>query len=30
VQRLRRIDGWGDPYDVLPGERIAPRWTSSS
>jgi glutathione S-transferase len=26
VQRLRQLDGWGDPYDVLPGERIAPRW----
>jgi glutathione S-transferase len=26
LQRLRRIDGWGDPYAVLPGERIAPRW----
>ena len=29
VQRLRGIDGWGDPYEVLPGERIAPRWTSA-
>jgi len=28
VQRLRGIDGWADPYDVLPGERIAPRWTA--
>ena len=28
VQRLRRLDGWADPYEVLPGERIAPRWTS--
>lgn len=26
VARLRELDGWGDPYDVLPGERIAPRW----
>jgi len=26
MQRLRRVDGWGDPYEVLPGERIAPRW----
>lgn len=26
VQRLRGIPGWGDPYDVLPGDRIAPRW----
>jgi glutathione S-transferase len=29
VQRLRGIDGWGDPYDVLPGERIAPRWAAT-
>ncbi|HTP74502.1 MAG TPA: glutathione S-transferase family protein [Burkholderiaceae bacterium] len=28
VQRLRRVPGWGDPYEVLPGERIAPRWTA--
>ncbi|HEX2541223.1 MAG TPA: glutathione S-transferase family protein [Caldimonas sp.] len=25
-ERLREAPGWGDPYDVLPGERIAPRW----
>jgi glutathione S-transferase len=24
--RLRSAPGWGDPYEVLPGERIAPRW----
>jgi len=24
--RLRTMPGWGDPYDVLPGERVAPRW----
>jgi glutathione S-transferase len=24
--RLRELPGWGDPYDVLPGEKIAPRW----
>jgi glutathione S-transferase len=24
--RLRGAPGWGDPYEVLPGERIAPRW----
>jgi glutathione S-transferase len=24
--RLRQIDGWADPYEVLPGERVAPRW----
>lgn len=23
--RLRTMPGWGDPYDVLPGERVAPR-----
>jgi len=26
VQRMREIEGWGDPYAVMPGERIAPRW----
>lgn len=25
VQRLRDIPGWASPYDVLPGERLAPR-----
>ena len=24
-ERVRRIPGWGDPYEVLPGERIAPK-----
>jgi glutathione S-transferase len=24
--RLRSAPGWGDPYEVLPGARIAPRW----
>lgn len=24
--RLRTMPGWGDPYEVLPGERVAPRW----
>ena len=24
--RLRAAPGWGDPYEVLPGERIAPKW----
>jgi glutathione S-transferase len=24
--RVKQIPGWADPYDVLPGERIAPRW----
>ncbi len=26
VQRLKALPGWADPYDILPGERIAPRW----
>jgi glutathione S-transferase len=26
VQRMRGIEGWAPPYDVLPGERIAPKW----
>jgi len=26
VQRLRQIPGWASPYEMLPGERIAPRW----
>jgi glutathione S-transferase len=25
-ERLKQLPGWGDPYDVLPGERIAPKW----
>ena len=25
-ERLRQIPGWGDPYEVLPGEYIAPKW----
>lgn len=24
--RLREVDGWADPYEVLPGERILPKW----
>ena len=24
--RLKKAPGWGDPYQVLPGERIAPKW----
>jgi glutathione S-transferase len=24
--RVRELPGWADPYEVLPGERIAPRW----
>ena len=26
IGRLRQLKGWGDPYEVMPGERIAPRW----
>jgi glutathione S-transferase len=26
LARVRDIDGWADPYKVLPGERIAPKW----
>jgi glutathione S-transferase len=26
VGRVRALPGWGDPYDVLPGTRVAPRW----
>jgi glutathione S-transferase len=25
-ERLKAQPGWGDPYEVLPGERIAPKW----
>jgi glutathione S-transferase len=26
LRRVKEIPGWGDPYEVLPGERIAPKW----
>jgi len=26
LQRVRALPGWADPYDILPGERIAPKW----
>lgn len=26
LERVRAIPGWASPYDILPGERIAPRW----
>jgi glutathione S-transferase len=26
LERLRNIDGWVDPYKLLPGEKIAPKW----
>ena len=25
-ERVRAAPGWGDPYEILPGERIAARW----
>ncbi len=29
TQRLKALPGWKDPYDLMPGERIAPRWTAA-
>ena len=26
LTRVRALDGWADPYDILPGDRIAPKW----
>jgi glutathione S-transferase len=26
VERMRALPGWAPPYEVLPGERIAPKW----
>jgi glutathione S-transferase len=26
LERLRQLPGWASPYDVLPGERMAPKW----
>jgi glutathione S-transferase len=26
LDRVRAMDGWANPYDVLPGDRIAPNW----
>jgi len=26
VERLKQLPGWADPYDVMPGTRIPPRW----
>jgi glutathione S-transferase len=26
LQRVKQIEGYAHPYDVLPGERIAPKW----
>ena len=29
-ERLKALPGWADPYAVLPGERIAPRWMAAA
>jgi glutathione S-transferase len=26
VARLKHVPGWSDPYEVLPGAKIAPKW----
>ena len=26
LERMRVLPGWASPYDVMPGERTAPRW----
>jgi len=26
LQRIRELPGWIEPYEALPGERIAPKW----
>ena len=26
LERVRQTPGWADPYDILPGERIAAKW----
>jgi glutathione S-transferase len=26
LARMRDIDGWASPYEILPGERILPKW----
>lgn len=26
IERLKRVPGWDDPYHVLPGPKIAPKW----
>ena len=26
LDRLRALPGWAHPYDILPGEVIAPKW----
>lgn len=29
-RRLKAVPGWADPYAVLPGERIAPKWVKAA
>jgi len=26
LSRIQALPGWAQPYEVLPGERIAPKW----
>jgi len=26
LARMRALPGWASPYDILPGERLQPRW----
>jgi glutathione S-transferase len=26
LERIRALPGWKDPYEILPGERISPKW----
>ena len=26
LERVRQLPGWANPYDILPGDPIAPRW----
>lgn len=28
VERLRGLEGWADPYEIMPGERLEPRWAT--
>jgi glutathione S-transferase len=25
-ERMRELPGWGSPYDIMPGHRVAPKW----
>jgi glutathione S-transferase len=26
LERLKALPGWKGPYEMLPGERVAPKW----